>query len=487
MTNRNLVLHQMPPRKQAARRAARLRMALVGMLAVVAVTTAILAATALPGPGHAQGAQDRVLAIQEVRSPGGITAWLVEDHSQPVIALGFSFKGAGAALDPVEKQGLSLLVSNTMDEGAGEYDAQAFQKLLADNSLSLSFSSSRDDFGGSLRMLARHKDLGLRLLKTALMQPRFDEEAVDRMRAANIARIRNAVSNPDWVAARIMNDKAFAGHPYTYNVGGTLSSLPAITPDDLRDFVTTRLARGDLLVAATGAITAAELRRALDDVFGGLPARVELPVVADGSVANGGAHAHYHMDIPQTIIEIMQPGIGRSDPDFYAAAVMDFIFGGSGFGSRLTEEVREKRGLTYGIHSGFVSLEKIKGYKVSTSTANENAAEVLAIIRTEMRRMRDEPVSAQELADAQSYLIGSLPLSLSSTASITGIMLGLRGENLPQTYLDDRAEKIRAVTAADVQRVAQRLLTPDQLTVVTVGQPAALTPTVTVTDLPHVD
>ncbi|MBU0799535.1 MAG: insulinase family protein, partial [Alphaproteobacteria bacterium] len=439
------------------------------------MAAAVMAAMSMPGPGHAQQAADGILDIKEIKSPSGITAWLVEDHSLPVIALSFAFHGAGAALDPVEKQGLSILASNTMDEGAGEYDSQTFQKMLSDHSISLSFSSGRDDFGGSVKTLTRHSEMAFNLLKLALMQPRFDADAVERMRAANISRVRNSVSDPDWIAARIMNDAAFAGHPYALNSGGTLTTLASLTPDDLKNFVKTRLAREHLYITVTGDITPAALRKMLDDVFGGLPPQLPLPAVADMTVQNGGQHAHYDMDIPQTIIQAMQPGISRDDPDYYAAAIMDFILGGSGFGSRLTEEVREKRGLTYGIHTGFYQMDHLKAYTVGTSTRNESAAEVIELIRAEWTKMRDTPVSDTELKDAKSYLIGSLPLALSSTDSIAGLLLGLRLENLPIDYLDARAAKIDAVTAEDIQRVAKRLLVPDQLTLVTVGRPEKVT------------
>lgn len=460
------------------------RILILSALSLLVAATAVFAATALPGPADKA---DKLLDIREVKSASGVTAWLVEDHSQPVIAMGFAFHGAGAAHDSVEKQGLSTLASNTFDEGAGDLDSQAFQKALSDHSISLSFSSGRDDFAGSLKTLTRHSDRAFGLLKLALTAPRFDADAVDRMRAANIARVRNSIGNPDWVAARILNDTAFAGHPYALNSGGTLTTLAALTPDDLKNFAKTRLSRDQLMVAVAGDITAAELKKRLDEVFGTLPAKSALPPVADLTVQGAGTITHFDMDIPQTIITGLQPGIAPTDPDYYAAGIMDFILGGSGFGSRLTEEIREKRGLTYGVHSGFTMMDHLRAYGVSTSTRNESAGAVLGLIRTEWQKMIDAPPTDKELADAKSYLIGSLPLSLTSTDTIANLMLGLRLEDLPIDYLDQRAEKINAVTAADVQRVAQRLLTPGGITFATVGRPQGITPTKTLDTLPHVD
>ncbi|MCB9989834.1 MAG: insulinase family protein [Rhodospirillales bacterium] len=447
----------------------------------------ILTALFLLTISQAWAGEGKVLDIKEVKSDAGLTAWLVEDHTLPVIAFKFAFKGAGSSNDPADKQGLTQLLSNTLDEGAGEYDSQRFQKTLNDNNISLSFSKGRDDFYGSVYTLSKHKDTAFTLLKLALTAPRFDEDAVERMRAANLARVRSDLSNPNWKAARIMNDVAFEGHPYALNSGGTISGLNAVTPDDLRQAAKTLLARDNLYVSVVGDIDAQHLKALLDDVFGGLPEKAAVATVPDLVVQNGGQTVLYKEDIPQTIINMMQPGIGREHPDYYKAMVMNFILGGSGFGSRLTEEIREKRGLTYGISTYFYDLAHLKGYAVGTSTKNDSVAELIALTQKEWTRMRDEPVTAEELKNAKSYLIGSLPLSLSSTSQIAGLMSSLQVDGMPIDYLDVRADKIEAVTIEDVQKLAQSLLTPDQMTVIMVGNPEGVTPTKVVDTLPNVE
>ncbi len=325
----------------------------------------ILSALVFSVPAYA--ADDRFLDVQVVKSPGDITAWLVEDHSLPVIAIKFSFRDAGAANDPANKQGLTQLLSNTMDEGAGELDSQTFQKELSDNSITLTFSSSRDSFGGNIKTLSRTKDKAFNLLKLALTQPRFDAEPVERMKQANLTRIRSSLSNPDWIAARIANDVVYEGHPYAMNSGGTLSSIPAITPSDLRQAVKTRLGKDRLFIAVAGDIGPGELTAMLDDVFGGLPATSSVKDVSEDVIKNTGQVVLYQQDIPQSIVEIQMPAFGREDPDYYALQVMNYVFGGGGFGSRLMEEVREKRGLTYGIYSSVSDTRKIDAYSISTS------------------------------------------------------------------------------------------------------------------------
>lgn len=435
-------------------------------------------------PAHAA---DKFLDIQEIKTESGVTAWLVEDHSLPVVALQFAFKGAGAINDPAEEQGLTRLLSNTMDEGAGDYNAQAFQKALTDHSISLYFGASRDHFTGTLKTLTRHEDLAFELLQNALSKPHFADEAVERMKAANMARIRSSLSDPEWIAARLLNDVAFADEPYALNSGGTLSTLPTITPDMLRAAVKARLAKDNLAVSVVGDITADELKTRLDQLFGALPDKAQLFAGEAYTVEHGGETVLFKKDIPQTIIRIMQPGVGRTDADYYPALLMDFILGGSGFGSRLTEEIREKRGLTYGVQTGFYELDHLKAYTIATSTKSEKAGEMLPLIKAEMIKMQDAPVTAAELKAAQSYLIGSMPLALSSTDKIAGLMLGLMLDELPVDWLDQRAENIAAVTPADIQTAAQTILRPDELTVIMVGTPLDVTPTRTVETLPNVE
>lgn len=427
------------------------------------------------------------LKIQDVTTPGGVKAWLVEDHSAPVVAVEFAFIDAGSARDPAGRQGMAQLLSNTLDEGAGDLDSQSFQKKLADHSISLSYRAGRDDFYGSLKMLKRETATGFDLLRLSLTAPRFEDDALRRMKDSNMARIRSSLSDPDWIAARFLNDRIYEGHPYALNSGGTLSSLPAITSDDLRTFMKANITRESVRVAVTGAITARELAPYLDSVFGAIPAGTPRDAIPEWTIRNTGAIAVFEKDIPQTIIQMAQPGISRRDTDWPAAQVMNFILGSSGFGSRLMEEVREKRGLTYGIYTGFNPLEHMPTLTLSTSTRNEKAAEVLDLIRAEWVRMRDTDVTATELADAKAYLVGSMPLALTSTDTIAGMVLGLMLDDLPRDYLDGVAEKYNALTVEDIRRAAQRLLTPDALAIILVGKPQGLKDTVQLSTIPNAE
>lgn len=421
---------------------------------------------------HAQD-DGSILDIQSLTSESGIEIWLVEDHSVPVIALRAGFKNSGTAYDPQDKQGLARLASNTMDEGAAHLSAQNFQKELRDNSISLFFNADRDSFGASLKTLSKNKERAFELLELALSKPRFEAEAVERMRNANQSRIRNSLTDPSWMAARLMNDIAFEDHPYAMNSGGTLSGLDNINSDDLKAFHSAHIGKNNLEIAIAGDITAEEAIEIVDETFGGLP-DVELETLEDLKIQNTGHAYLYERDIPQSVIRITFQGLKKDDPDYFAAQVMNFILGSSGFGSRLTEEIREKRGLTYGIYSSLYNLEHVSALIISTSTANENVAEMIELINKELSKIAEKPVSEKELKDAQSYLLGSLPLELTSTDKIADLLLALKLDNLPLNYLDQRAQAIEAMNVEAVQASAKKLLADGGMNIVIVGQPSAL-------------
>lgn len=410
-----------------------------------------------------------VLDIKTFETPQGIKVWLVEDKTVPVISMQFLFRGAGAVNDPQDKQGLSQLLSNTMDEGAGDIDAKSFQQELTDKSITLRFSSSRDDFGGSLKTLTKYQDQAFHLLQLALTEPRFEDDAIRRMTDANLARIKSDMTEPDWISARLTNAVLFGDHPYARNSGGTLSSLPKITAQDLKEKSSSQLARNNLIVAIAGHIDAAAAAAMVDRVFGQLPETARARQI-DDVTWTGGKNVIFEKDIPQTVIQMAWPSIPMYDKEYAALEIMDYILGGAGFGSRLTETVREKNGLTYGIFSAPSEMDHANLYMISTSTRTETVGTVLDLIEQQINRIKSEPVSATELAIAKKYLIGSVPLGMTSTDRIASIMAGFQRFNLPPDYLDHREQALNAVSVQDVRAVAQRIFQPAAQDIILVGK-----------------
>ena len=435
-------------------------------------------------------ARDKFLDIQEHQTASGLKFWLVEDHSIPVIALDFAFDNAGAKYDPKEKQGLAKLASNTLDEGAGDLTSSDFQGTLRKQSISLGFSSGRDTFGGSLKTRTSTKERAAELLHLALTSPIFEEADVQRMKDANIARIRSSLSDPEWIAARLTNEVIFEGHPYALNSGGTISTLQALTKEDLKTFVKERLAKDVLKVSIVGDVTAEEAKALVEKIFSSLPETQSLTAqTEDFELTNQGTTYLYETDIPQSIVDAYLPALPRTDPDYYAFQVMNQILGAGGFGSRLTEEIREKRGLTYGIYTYLTQMEHINFLTLSSSTANQNTGEMIKLAEAELIKMTAEPVTDQELQNAVSYINGSLPLTLSSTSNISSLLLGMQLDDLPIDYMDTRAEKFEAVTKEDIQRTAQKYLIPEKMVYVIVGQPEGLNEdnVTRLSDIPNVE
>ncbi len=433
-------------------------------------------------------AADKILDIKKVISEGGITAWLVEDHSVPVISMSFAFDGAGAVLESPDKQGLVQLLSNTMDEGAGDLNSQAFQKALLDNSITLNFSGGRDSFSGFLNTLTDEKQKAFDLLEMTLKNPRFDKEPLERMRQANLSRIRGDLSDPNWMASRITNDRAFEGHPYSQNSGGTLTTLKNLTAEDLKGFASKELSQDRLLIGVSGDITANELSKSLDDIFGELPENAPEKSVEDTSLPNKGKTYFHRVKIPQASVQMVLPGIKRNHPDYYPFQVMDQIFGAGGFGSRLTENIREKKGLAYGIYSYLQRLDHAQLYYISSSTKNGTINDLREGVLEEIAKLRETPVNKKEIKEAKDYIIGSLPLGLTSTSAIAKTLVGLQSEELPIDYLDTVRDHIEKVSSKDVARVANKVLNKGDILTIIVGNPEAGSGDMTaISELPNVN
>jgi zinc protease len=416
------------------------------------------------------------MEVQRVTSPGGIEAWLVEDHSNPILSIAFGFR-VGTADDPEGKEGLAEMVSGLLDEGAGDLDSQAFQKRLADLAIDLDFDVGRDDFTGTMRTLSENRDAAFDLLRLALTEPRFDPGPIERIRGQMLVLLARMASEPMQIADQVWWRTLFPDHPYGRRPLGTPETLAAIAPEDLRRFVDRHFARDNLVVGVVGDITAEELAPLLDKTFGGLPARAAPVPMAEAEPGNLGELVVVERAVPQSTVLFGAPGIKRDDPDFYAAMLVNHVLGGGGFSSRLTNEVREKRGLAYSVGSYLLTLDHaglLRGY---VATQNARVADSIAIIREEWRRMREEGPTAEELADAKTYVIGSYPLQFTSTASTAEGLVAVQLERLGIDYFDRREALINAVTLEDARRVARRLLDPATLTAVVVGTPEGLAAT----------
>jgi zinc protease len=410
--------------------------------------------------------------VERVVSPGGIEAYLLSESSIPFLSLSLDFRG-GAALDPEGLEGLAYMVSGLLDEGAGDLDSQAFRTELEDRAIRLSFDAGRDQFTGEFKTLTEHRERAFEMLRLALSEPRFDAEPVERIRNQIQASLRRRAEDPDYLAAQTWFAGAFPDHPYGRPVQGTVESIGRITVADLEGFVDRRLAKDNLVIGVAGDITAAELAPLLDRAFGDLPGSAA-PVAIPPATPAGEGTVILRKDVPQSAVLFGETGMPRDDPDFYAAYVANHILGGGGFTSRLTEEVREKRGLAYSVYSYLYPLDAAPLWIGGLGTANAAVGDALQVVRQEIAQMAEGAITQAALDDAKTYLTGSFPLRLTSNDGIAAQLVQMQVDDLGIDYLERRNDYIEAATLEDVRRAADRLYDPAQLFVVVVGEPEGL-------------
>ncbi len=410
------------------------------------------------------------IEIQKVTSPGGIEAWLVEDRSIPFVALEFDFRG-GTSLDAPGKSGAINLMTATLEEGAGKLDSTAFARAVEDLGADISFDSSQDALSIDMRTLTENRDATADLLAKALTQPRFDQDAIDRVKGQVQAIIRANANDPQSIASEKLAQLAFGDHPYGSSANGTAESVARLTRQDLVAAKNRVLARDRVVVGVSGDITPEELGPLLDRILGGLQEKGTAPLPEPAQLNLGNDVTVIDWNSPQTVVSFYGPGLPIDDPDYFAAYVANHILGGGGFGSRLMEELREKRGLTYGIYTGLATGLYGQRWLGGMQGSNASIGQALDLIRKEWEKMAKDGVSQQELRDAKTYLTGEYPLRFDGNVKIAGILAGMQLVGFPIDYVNTRNQKVEAVTAEDVQRVAARLLNPDQLRFVLVGRP----------------
>ncbi len=413
------------------------------------------------------------MKIQKVTSKKGIEAWLVEDHSRPILSMHFAFDG-GSVQDPDGKPGVATFVSGMLDEGAGDLDSEAFQNRLEDLAAKMSFSASYDHMTGSFQTLTENRGEALKLLHMALTSPHFRPDDAGRIREQLVASLRVEEKEPDKVAAREWFRLAFGSHPYGRSSNGTVESIASITPADLHDYVKRIFARDNLKIAVVGDIDAAALSTALDEVFGDLPEKAQKRPVPEVSWQNASRQRILQMPNPQSVVQFGFQGLKRNDPDFIPGYILNYVIGGGGFSSKLMQEVREKRGLAYSVYTQLYPLEHAGIFAGGVATENRSVGQSLDIIKAELERAARDGLTEQELRTAKDYLVGSFALRFDTSAKIAAQLLAIQLDNLGADYIDRRNGEIEAVTVEDIKRVAKRLLVTTNLIVTVAGEPEGI-------------
>lgn len=410
--------------------------------------------------------------IQEVTSPGGITAWLVEEPSVPIVALEIRFRG-GTSVDPEGKRGAVNLMTGLLEEGAGDLDARAFAAARDGLAASFGYGARDDALSISAEFLTETADAALDLLRLSLTQPRFDAAAIERVKAQVLSGIESDRTDPDAIASARFAELAFGAHPYGSPAQGTEDSLSGLTRADLEEARARVMARDRLYVAAVGDVDAETLGLWLDRLFADLPETgAPLPEAVPYDLAGGVTVVPF--DTPQSVVRFAQPGIPRDAEDFFEGYLTLQVLGGGGFNSRLMEEVRVKRGLTYGIGAYLIPRDYSHLIQGSFSSDNGKVAEAVAVVRQVWSELKENGLTEEEIARVKTYLTGAYPLRFDGNARIANILVGMQMDDLGLDYVNTRNARINAVTAEQIDAFIDTVIDPDALHFVVVGQPEGL-------------
>jgi zinc protease len=396
-----------------------------------------------------------------------VQVWFAEDHTIPIVAFTVSLP-AGSAYDPGARPGLAGLAASLMDEGAGNLDSTGFHQALAAKAIRLYARADRDYTVVTVTAQAADAAEAMRLLQMALTKPRFDNEAVARVKAQIVQSLQQDGADPRQVASRAFMREFFNGHPYGHATDGEIQAVAAATQAELKAFARAHWVKTGAKIAVAGDISQAALTKLLGQTFAPVAGGPVAPPRDVGRLGAPGVHG-IAMAVPQPNIYFGLPGIMRDDPDFLAGYVANYILGGGGFSSRMMTEVREKRGLTYGISTAIMPWRKASVWVGQVATRADAVNQTLQVVRDTMTAFAANGPTQAELDDAKTFLTGSFPLAFASNTGLSAQLATYQRQGLDAGYVARRNSLIQAVTLADVRRVAKRLFNPARLTVVVAG------------------
>jgi zinc protease len=447
----------------------RIALAVTLAASALAVAPPALAQTQVEAPTRREGVQ-----VARIVSPGGIEAWLVSDSTVPMIVLRAYWDG-GSAIEPDAQSGVTGVMTDMLTEGAGDLDANAFKERLEELNMGLGFSAGWDGVGLSITTLSENRDAAFEMARLALMQPRFDAAPLERIKRQMLVGIRTRDTNPSYIGNLALDQALYPGHVYARRT--SRESVAAINRAALIERRAALFNRATLQITIVGDIDAETAGRSVDAIFGALPQGARPPEPADVTLSAPTPLIVRQLPQPQSLVLFAGPGIQDEDPDWIPLAVANYILGGGGFSSRLMDQVREQRGLVYGIGTGPAVRDHSALIRGSAQTENGDVREAIEVTRAEMARLYADGATQAEVNDAITYLTGSFALDLDSNSKIASVVHGYQTANRPIDYINRRNDLIRAVTRDDVNRVIRRLFNPDAFTFVVVGQPEGLQPT----------
>lgn len=410
------------------------------------------------------------VTVKEVDAEGA-RAWLIEDHTLPIISLQLTFKGAGSVADAKGKEGLAYLTSLLLSEGAGKYDARAFNEELDFYAIRLGVSAGRDHVNVSMDMLSEHKEKAFALLGAMLSEARFDKADIKRIKAEHLNGLKALQERPSYLVGEAFYGHGFAGHGYAHSPYGSAESITAITRDDMKGYAAKALAKDNMVMSVSGDVTDKELQALLAKNFADMPDAYQLAQAPKHhALRMADAPIHVEKPLPQTTLKIAYAGIKRDDKDFYAAYIMNHMLGGSGLAARLGQAIRQERGLTYSVGSHLAIMEHSEWLSIGFATKGDSAKEALGVAQQVVKNAGKKGFTQAELDDAISHITGEFPLNMDSNSERASYLSLMQLRNLGKDYLDKRNHFMAQVTLTQVNEVAKKLLSSDNTLIILVGE-----------------
>ncbi len=406
--------------------------------------------------------------IQRISLPNKMVVLLSEEHSLPFVTLQLIIDG-GSRQDPKGKEGLAYLTARGLLLGTLKQDVLAINQDLDFLGASLNVSANKDYASINLRVLKKDLGKGLGLLVDAVRRPAFPGEELRKEVHKILGAIKSAEEDPGEVAEKIFHKTVFQDSPYSHPVEGTKESVPKLTRKDVVRFFETFYVSNNAILAIAGDITLEEVKGQIIPLFAEWPASQTPKSTIKQAVVEKGEIVRINRDLAQTNIIIGGIGVERSNPDYYALTVMNYILGGGGFGSRLMNEIRSQRGLAYSVDSSFDSNKFQGAFQLILQTKNASAREAIALSLKQMEQIRKEPVSAEELRRAKNYLIGSFPRRFNTQGKLVHFLSLVEYFGLGLDYPEKYPRLIQSVSQEEVLRVARKYLHPEQVIQVIVG------------------
>jgi zinc protease len=410
------------------------------------------------------------LTIQHWQTTTGAEVYFVENHDLPIIDLSVNF-AAGSARDDAAKSGLASVTRYLMTLGAAGMSDEDISKSMANVGAVMGGELDADRASFKLRTLssARERDQALTVYTKILQQPDFPAAVLEREKARIIAGLREAATQPESISSKAFMKALYGAHPYALDDSGEQETVAAIKREDLQKFYNTYYGAQGAVIALIGDMSREQATQIAESVTAGLPkapAASPVPAVSYPDQANEQRIAH---PATQSHILLGYPGVKRGDADYFPLYVGNYILGGGGFVSRLTEEVREKRGLVYSVYSYFMPMAELGPFQIGLQTKREQAEDALKVVHETLDKFMRNGVTEAELKAAKQNIIGGFPLRLDSNGKILDYLAVIGFYKLPLTYLDDFNKQVSKVTTAQIKDAFNRRIKTDKMVTVIVG------------------